>query len=75
MNYYEAEQLTRQRHDQFATEARGARLLANSRQPVPSDQARGAQAPTINLGAVLNRSAKTILAGVSWLTSRSPRRA
>ena len=68
MSYYEAEQLTRQRRDQFVQEARGTQLMATARQTAPSRRAGRALARPINLGAALHRSAKTLLAGISWLT-------
>ena len=70
MDYYAAEQLTRQRHDQLAREARGGQLMAKARNAAPWERARVAKAPTTHLGAVVRRSAKALLVGISWLTGR-----
>ena len=72
MNYYAAEQLARQRHDQFAREAYGDNLvrLARSAATQPSQPSVG-PLPLRRVASLMRRLRGALLTGISrWMRQR-----
>lgn len=63
MNHYAAEQLTRQRHDQFAQEVRGDHLMRAALNVDASADATVGRSSTRDVGGLIKRIRERLVAG------------